>query len=235
MSFPLLDIINVSKTFHQNKVLDRISLRISQKEVVGLVGPNGVGKTTTIRLALGTLNQDTGEIIRYNGTEKYKGLSQLGYMPEFSPLFETYNVDSYLNLMSKIKNPVDGFGRREIDRIISKFDLNSIRGRIIGNLSKGTKQRVGLAQAFLGDPNLLLLDEPLSGLDPIQSKDIKDMIIEFSKKAGILLSTHAIYDVVTLCNRAYLLNQGKIFELDLSLRDESSLTSQIIRLIKGQD
>ena len=235
MSFPLLDIINVSKNFHQNKVLDRISLRISQKEIVGLVGPNGVGKTTTIRLALGTLNQDAGQIIRYNKKEKHKGLPQLGYMPEFSPLFESYNVDSYLNLMSKIKNPADGFSRREIDRIISKFDLNSIKGRVIGNLSKGTKQRVGLAQAFLGDPKLLLLDEPLSGLDPIQSKDVKDIIIEFSRNAGILLSTHAIHDVVTLCNRAYLLNQGKIFELDLSLRDESSLTSQIIRLIKGRD
>ena len=233
MSSVLLQITNVNKSYYKTQVLDQVSLTVSRCEIVGLVGPNGVGKTTTMRLALGTLEPDSGKVKRYIDNGDSKDGFKLGYMPEISPLFETYKVESYLELVSKIKKPPHGYRKNEIDRIINKFDLNAIRKRTLGNLSKGTKQRVGLAQAFLGAPDLLLLDEPLSGLDPIQSVQIKEIINKASRKAGIFLSTHIIHDVVTLCHRAYLLNKGKIFELDLTLRDESDLTSQIITIIKG--
>ena len=234
MTPALLDIANVSKFFQKNRIIHQVSLSVWKNEIVGLVGPNGVGKTTMIRLALGTLKPDAGIITRFQQAKDQKNPLQLGYMPEISPLFETYKVEPYLRLISKIKKIPDGNDFKEIDRIISRFDLCDIRGRTLGNLSKGTKQRVGLAQAFLGSPDLLLLDEPLTGLDPIQSKEIKDIVRDASRKAGILLSTHSIHDIVTLCNRAYLLNQGKIFELDIANRNEDKLTSQIIGLIKGR-
>ena len=231
MSPALLDIANVSKFFEKNRILNQVSLSVSKNEIVGLVGPNGVGKTTMMRLALGTLKPDAGVITRCQQTKDQKNVLQLGYMPEVSPLFETYKVESYLRLILKIKKLSDGYVAREIEKIISQFNLSDIRGRTLGNLSKGTKQRVGLAQAFLGSPDLILLDEPLNGLDPIQSKEIKNIVISASKKAGILLSTHSIHDVVTLCDRAYLLNQAKLFELDIANRNEEELTTQIIELI----
>lgn len=234
MTLPLLDISNVSKLFQKNQVLHQVNLSVSKNEIVGLVGPNGVGKTTMMRLALGTLKPDAGVVKRYQQTKNQKNSLRLGYMPEISPLFETYKVEPYLRLISKIKKLSDSYRFEEIERIISQFDLTAIRGRTLGNLSKGTKQRVGLAQAFLGSPDLILLDEPFSGLDPIQSKEIKDIVVSASKKAGIFLSTHLIHDVVTLCDRAYLLNQTKIFELDIANCNEDTLTSQIIDLIKGK-
>ena len=230
----LLDIANVSKYFHKNQILHSVSLSVSKNEVVGLVGPNGVGKTTMMRLALGTLKPDAGVITRFEHAKDQKSALQLGYMPEVSPLFETYKVESYLKLISKIKKNSGSYDKKEIESIISQFDLSDIRDRSLGNLSKGTKQRGGLAQAFLGSPDLILLDEPFSGLDPIQNKEIKDIVLGASKKAGILLSTHLIHDVVTLCDRAYLLNQGKIFELDIANCNEDELTSRIIELIKGR-
>lgn len=234
MTLPLLDISNVSKFFQKNQVLHQVSLSVSKNEIVGLVGPNGVGKTTMMRLALGTLKPDEGVIKRYQQTRNQKNSSRLGYMPELSPLFETYKVEPYLKLISKIKKIPDSCGSEEIERVITQFDLAEIRARKLGYLSKGTKQRVGLAQAFLGAPDLVLLDEPFSGLDPIQSKEIKDIVVSASKKAGIFLSTHSIHDVVTLCDRAYLLNQSKIFKLDIANCNEDKLTSQIIDLIKGK-
>ncbi len=234
MTLPLLDISNVCKFFQKNQVLHQVSLSVSKNEIVGLVGPNGVGKTTIMRLALGTLKPDAGVIKRCQQTKNQKNILRLGYMPEISPLFETYKVEPYLKLISKIKKLSDSYGSEEIERIIRQFDLTAIRDRTLGNLSKGTKQRVGLAQAFLGSPDLILLDEPFSGLDPIQSKEIKDIVVGASKKAGIFLSTHLIHDVVTLCDRAYLLNQTKIYELNIANCNEEKLTLQIMDLIKGK-
>lgn len=233
MSSVLLQITNVNKSYHKTQVLDQVSLSVSRSEIVGLVGPNGVGKTTTIRIALGTLEPDSGKVSLFFDNGNHREGAQVGYMPEISPLFETYQVEDYLELISKIKNPPYGYNKIEIDEILSQFDLSGIKKRTLGHLSKGTKQRVGLAQAFLGTPDLLFLDEPLSGLDPIQSLEAKEIISKASRKAGILLSTHSIHDVVTLCQRAYLLNEGKIIELDLTQRNESDLTSQIIKVIKG--
>ena len=126
MTLPLLDISNVSKFFQKNKVLHQVSLSVSKNEIVGLVGPNGVGKTTMMRLALGTLKPDEGVIKRCNQTKKQKNSSRLGYMPELSPLFETYKVEPYLRLISKIKKIPDSCGSEEIERVITQFDLTEI-------------------------------------------------------------------------------------------------------------
>lgn len=208
---------NLTKHYKGQIALHAISLEIKKGEIVGLLGPNGAGKTTMMRSITGSLSFDRGKIW-INGMDNqefpYKTKSLIGYLPENNPLYLDMYVKEYLSFVSDIHhNP-----KSEIYDIIEKVGLQKEQNKKISQLSKGYKQRVGLAQAILFDPEILILDEPTNGLDPNQIIEIRQLIQELGKKKTVILSTHIMQEVEALCSRVILLNKGSIIQ-DRSIED----------------
>ncbi|WP_295811722.1 ATP-binding cassette domain-containing protein [uncultured Apibacter sp.] len=202
---------NLSKQYKEQVALNNISLEIKQGEIVGLLGPNGAGKTTMMRSITGSLSFDKGSIL-VNGmdTQKFsfKTKSIIGYLPENNPLYMDMYVKEYLNFVAAIhKTTIDG-----ISKVIEKVGLQKEQNKKISQLSKGYKQRVGLAQAILFDPEILILDEPTNGLDPNQIIEIRQLIQELGQMKTVILSTHIMQEVEALCSRVILLNKGSIIQ-----------------------
>lgn len=208
---------NLTKLYKGQIALHAISLEIKKGEIVGLLGPNGAGKTTMMRSITGSLSFDQGKIW-INGMDNqefpYKTKSLIGYLPENNPLYLDMYVKEYLSFVSDIHHtPKSG-----ISDIIEKVGLQKEQNKKISQLSKGYKQRVGLAQAILFDPEILILDEPTNGLDPNQIIEIRQLIQELGKKKTVILSTHIMQEVEALCSRVILLNKGSIIQ-DRSIED----------------
>lgn len=202
---------NLFKQYKEQVALNNISLKIKQGEIVGLLGPNGAGKTTMMRSITGSLSFDKGSIL-VNGmdTQKFsfKTKSIIGYLPENNPLYMDMYVKEYLNFVAAIhKTTIDG-----ISKVIEKVGLQKEQNKKISQLSKGYKQRVGLAQAILFDPEILILDEPTNGLDPNQIIEIRQLIQELGQMKTVILSTHIMQEVEALCSRVILLNKGSIIQ-----------------------
>lgn len=202
---------NLFKQYKEQVALNNISLEIKQGEIVGLLGPNGAGKTTMMRSITGSLSFDKGSIL-VNGmdTQKFsfKTKSIIGYLPENNPLYMDMYVKEYLNFVAAIhKTTIDG-----ISKVIEKVGLQKEQNKKISQLSKGYKQRVGLAQAILFDPEILILDEPTNGLDPNQIIEIRQLIQELGQMKTVILSTHIMQEVEALCSRVILLNKGSIIQ-----------------------
>ena len=211
-----LVIQNIEKKYGAKKVLSNLSFKCKKGEVIGLLGLNGAGKTSLMKILTGFNLNWTGNI-SLNGIDlkkRLKDVQQLtGYLPENNPLYEDLLVIEYLKLTSKlyrVKNP-------DINKIIHSTGLSNYKHHKIGKLSKGYKQRVGLAASIIHNPELLILDEPMTGLDPKQILEIRKLIKELGKKKIIILSSHILNEVESLCSRIVLIHEGKLI-LDSSIK-----------------
>ncbi|MGB6083956.1 ATP-binding cassette domain-containing protein [Moheibacter sp.] len=199
----------LSKNYGNQKALDSVSFSIKSGEVVGLLGPNGAGKSTLMKSVTGAILPDSGEI----KLDDFSVLNQpietkkrIGFLPENNPLYYEMYVREYLKFVADIRNEK----KERIEEVIKKVGLTPESHKKIGQLSKGFKQRVGLAQAILSNPEILILDEPTNGLDPNQILEIREVIREIGKSKTVILSTHIMQEVEALCSRVILLNKGKI-------------------------
>ncbi len=206
-----IEIYNLTKVYGDQKAIDNISFSMRAGEVVGFLGPNGAGKSTTMKILSGYIPQTSG-------TAKIMGIDiaedplevkrKIGYLPELNPLYDDMYIVEYLQFNADIYQLKNA--KEDIERVIQKTGLNLERTRKIGQLSKGYRQRVGLAQALLNDPDVLILDEPTNGLDPNQMGEIRRLIASLSKEKTILLSTHIMQEVEAMCSRVVIINKGHI-------------------------
>lgn len=202
-------ITNLTKKYGSQTALNDVSFSIENGEIVGLLGPNGAGKSTLMKSVTGAILPDEGEI----KVDEYSVLNQpvetkkrIGFLPENNPLYYDMYVKEYLRFVSDIR----GVRKDKIDEIIEKVGLTVESHKKIGQLSKGYKQRVGLAQAIISNPDILILDEPTNGLDPNQIIEIRELIRELGKSKTVILSTHIMQEVEALCTRVILLNKGVV-------------------------
>ena len=208
-----LEIKNVSKRYGDQQALIDVSFSLKKGDIVGFLGPNGAGKTTLMKIITSILKQDSG-VITINGyntqTNKISTKRQIGYLAENNPLYKDMLVTEYLDFIAslyKIDNKKD-----KVKEIINKTGLNGEIKKRIEELSKGYKQRVGIAAALVHDPNVLILDEPTTGLDPNQLVEIRKLIQEIGKEKIVLLSTHVLQEIPKICNHIIIINKGKIVE-----------------------
>ena len=230
----MIELINLTKKYGGKKVVDGINLKITEGEIVGLLGPNGAGKTTTIRMTAGTLPPTSGQAL-VNGEdiiEHDEGKKLIGYLPENNPLYENLTVEEFLNFWFEIKNLNRENKEETINRISKALDLKDVYYRPIAELSKGFKQRVGLAQALLSDPRILLLDEPTEGLDPNQRREVHQLILGLGKERTVIICSHVLSEITKMCSRVVIINKGKI-AADDSVENLTAQTSgrQLLSLI----
>ena len=234
----MIKVKNLSKTYVKNKALDNVSFSISEGEILGFLGPNGAGKSTTMNIITGYLSSDSGSV-EINGKdimeEPAAVKKMIGYLPEQPPLYNDMTVEKYLEFMFKLKKvrlPM----KEHISKICEDVKISDVRNRIIKNLSKGYRQRVGLAQALLGDPKVLILDEPTVGLDPEQIIEIRRLIRDLGKDHTIILSSHLLSEVQAVCDKIIIINHGKIAAQGLTtdMTHTGSATHRLDIIVEGR-
>ncbi|MEZ4288617.1 MAG: ABC transporter ATP-binding protein [Polyangiales bacterium] len=205
----MIRVSELSKSYGPNKAVDSLSFEVETGEVVGFLGPNGAGKTTTIRMMAGYLQPSSGHVT-IDGLDASEGAARgrVGYMPESVPMHLEMRVHEYLSYRARLKQLPANERANEIDRVLRAADVLDVKGRIIGQLSKGYRQRVGLADALLGDPPVLILDEPTAGLDPNQIRQVRDLIRSVATTKTVFLSTHILSEVEAVCDRVIILRKG---------------------------
>lgn len=212
-----IEVSNISKFYGKQKVLDNVSLEVDRGQVVGLLGPNGAGKSTLMKILTSFISPYAGQahILGLDvQTEALKIRNLIGYLPENNPSYPEMYVREYLGFVLKMYST--GFSvKKRVDEVIELTGLEPEQYKIIGALSKGYRQRVGLAQALIHDPPVLILDEPASGLDPNQLTGIRAVISELAKEKAILLSTHIMQEVEAVCDRVVIIHQGKVVADDV--------------------
>lgn len=209
----LLEIDNLYKSFGAVKAVNGISLSVPAGEVLGFLGPNGAGKSTTMKMVAGFLEPDRGtaRICGIDITANPKAAKQhLGYLPEGAPAYGEMTPVSFLKFCARIRGLRGAQGDGAVERAIERTALASVAGRRIENLSKGFKRRVGIAQAILHEPEVLVLDEPTDGLDPNQKQQVRALISEMSKDRSIIISTHILEEVDAVCTRAVIIDRGAV-------------------------
>lgn len=213
----MIEVEHLSKVFNGRKAVDDVSFYVGKGEVLGFLGPNGAGKTTTMRILTCYMpsTDGTARIAGYDVFEESLEVrKRIGYLPENPPVYPEMTVDSYLSFVAKIKGTPSGLRNAQVDRVVEECSLGDVRRRIVGRLSKGYKQRVGLAQALLNDPEVLILDEPTIGLDPKQIHEVRTLIKSLASTRTVILSTHILPEVDMTCNRVVIINKGKVIAMD---------------------
>jgi ABC-2 type transport system ATP-binding protein len=213
----VIEVEHLSKVYNGRKAVDDISFNVGKGEVLGFLGPNGAGKTTTMRILTCYMpsTEGTARIAGFDVFEESLEVrKRIGYLPENPPLYPEMTVDSYLGFVAKIKATPSAKQRSEVDKVVEECNLGDVRNRIIGRLSKGYKQRIGLAQALLNDPEVLILDEPTIGLDPKQIHEVRALIKSLASTRTVILSTHILPEVSMTCNRVVIINNGKVVAMD---------------------
>lgn len=206
-----LQIINLTKKFGDQTALNDINLNIGKNEIIGLLGPNGAGKSTLMKSIVGALKIDEGQII-FHGKDITKAETEskknIGFLPENNPLYNEMYVKEYLSFVAEIHK----IPKSRVEEVTELVGISPEKSKKIGQLSKGYKQRVGLAQAILHQPDLLILDEPTNGLDPNQIIEIRNVIKEIGREKTVILSTHIMQEVEALCSRVILIHKGNIIQ-----------------------
>jgi ABC-2 type transport system ATP-binding protein len=211
-----------------------LSLKLGRGEILGLLGPNGAGKSTSMEIISGNVSPSSGSV-QLNGEDLQRNPQQakasLGYLPEQPPLYRNMTIEEYLGFCAKLHGIVKSKIPSAISEAVEKCGLTDMEKRLIGNLSKGYQQRVGIAQAIIHRPSIIILDEPTSGLDPNQIIEIRNLISELGSAHGVILSTHILSEVQSLCSRVLILNKGRIvFSENIANIDDSSPSALLIRL-----
>ncbi len=222
----------ITKHFGRIHALKEISFEVKRGEVLGFLGPNGAGKTTTMRILTGFFPPSSGKVwidgkALYPDPEKCK--RWIGYLPEHVSLYQDMRVEEFLQFVSELRHLPRVIRKKEVDEKLGLCGLGDVRRRLIGPLSKGFKQRLGLAQALIGNPKVLVLDEPTNGLDPKQIIEIRALIRELGKQRTVILSTHILPEVSMICDRVLIVNQGRVVasgtpdQLEQGLRDQQEI------------
>ena len=229
----MIEINNLVKKYGDKRAVSGISFTVNDDEVLGFLGPNGAGKTTTMNIISGYLSSTSGTV-KVNGhdilEEPELAKKQIGYLPENPPLYNDMTVREYLNYICDLKGVAKDQRKNQLDRILSLVKIDDVYNRLIGNLSKGYKQRVGIAQAMVGDPPILILDEPTVGLDPNQIIEIRKLIKSLSKTHSIIISSHILSEIQEIADRVVIINNGKIAAVD-SISDLSKRLSGQTKLL----
>lgn len=206
-----LEINHLTKKFGAQTALHDLNIQIGKNEIIGLLGPNGAGKSTLMKSIAGVLKIDEGEIV-FNGKNisehEIESKQKIGFLPENNPLYQEMYVKEYLQFVANVHK----IGKSKVDEVINLVGITPEKSKKISQLSKGYKQRIGLAAAILHEPDLLILDEPTNGLDPNQIIEIRNVIREIGREKTVILSTHIMQEVEALCSRVILIHQGKILQ-----------------------
>ena len=212
----MIKVINVNKKYGKKDAVSNISFEIGKNEIVGLLGPNGAGKTTTMNMITGYIEQTDGDIL-IDGIDivknPKKAKKKIGYMPEGVPLYQNMKVKDFLRFMAELRGISSIQSKGEAKRLVKLTNLVDVEDTIIKKLSKGYKQRVSLAGAIAGNPEILILDEPTVGLDPKQITEIRDLFKELGKTHSILISSHILTEINQICDRVIIINEGKILAI----------------------
>jgi len=234
----MIEVEGLTKVYGNKTAIDNLTFTVQQGEVVGFLGPNGAGKTTTMRV-LSCYMPPTSGTARVGGydirTQALEVRRRIGYMPEHVPLYTDLTVTQYLGFVAEAKGLSRLTRRQRVGEAIERCLLQDAQGRIIGKLSKGYRQRVGLAQALLGDPPILILDEPTIGLDPKQIIEIRSLIRDMQGERTVILSTHILPEVSMVCQRVIIINEGHIVAVDTpeSLTRRLQRSTQVLLEIDG--
>ena len=229
----MIEINNLVKRYGDKKAVNGISFTVNDDEVLGFLGPNGAGKSTTMNIITGYLSSTSGSV-KVNGhdilEEPELAKKEIGYLPENPPLYTDMTVDEYLDFICDIKGVAKAKRRGQLEKIVSLVKISDVTDRLIGNLSKGYKQRVGIAQAMVGNPSILILDEPTVGLDPSQIIEIRRLIKSLAKSHSIIISSHILSEIQEVADRVVIINHGKIAAID-TLNDLSKRLSGQTKLL----
>ncbi|MCB0218233.1 MAG: ATP-binding cassette domain-containing protein [Chrysiogenetes bacterium] len=234
----MIEVENLSKSYGPTLAVDSVSFKVEPREVLGFLGPNGAGKTTTMKILTGYLTPDSGRAmvggidVMENSLEVRR---KIGYLPENAPLYSEMNVLEYLNFVCEVRRIPKNERRLRQEEMIASCGLEPVLKKDIGALSKGYRQRVGLAQAMIHGPEVLILDEPTTGLDPNQIIEIRNLIRAIGKEKTVILSTHILPEVTATCSRVVIISGGKIAGEGTTedLSKQASAEEQIVVAIKG--
>ena len=213
----MIEVKNVTKKYGKAIAVEDISFTINEGEIVGLLGPNGAGKSTTMNILTGYIEQTAGEVTieGYNTLKKpKKAKKQIGYMPEGVPLYTDLTVKEFVTYMAELKQVNKKERKEKVQKVIEQTGLKEVENKLTRNLSRGYKQRVSMAGALVGEPKILILDEPTVGLDPKQITEIRNLIKELGKTHTVILSSHILSEVSQICNKVIIINKGKIVAID---------------------
>ena len=231
----MIEVKNLSKHYGEKKAVNNISFEVKDGEILGFLGPNGAGKSTTMNMLTGYVSSTSGQAI-INGIDimenPKKAKSNIGYLPEIPPIYPDMTVDAYINFVYDLKK-CKLSRKKHLDEIYDLVKIRDVKNRIIKNLSKGYKQRVGLAQALIGNPSVLILDEPTVGLDPKQIIEIRSLIKKLGKNHTVILSSHILPEIQAVCDRIVIINKGTVVadgtadELSEHLTNDHKIIAQI--------
>ena len=213
----VIEVSGLTKRYGKNTAVDHLSFRVKKGQIYGFLGPNGAGKTTTMNMLTGYLAPTEGQI-RIDGhdisEEPVEARRCIGYLPEIPPLYLDMTPLEYLRFAAELKGVAKEKRESEVERVMEKTQIQDMQERLIRHLSKGYRQRVGLAQALLGDPEVLILDEPMVGLDPKQIIEIRELIRSLGKKHTVILSSHILSEITSICDHVMIISHGKLAASD---------------------
>ncbi|HEY1084811.1 MAG TPA: ATP-binding cassette domain-containing protein [Prosthecobacter sp.] len=235
----MISVQDLTKQYAGRIAVDRLSFEVQPGEIVGFLGPNGAGKSTTMRVLTGYMPPSSGQV-KVNGFDVFRQSLEVrrsvGYMPEMAPLYTEMKVKEYLRFRGELKGLRGRDMRRRVGEVMDLCSVADVRRRLIGNLSKGYRQRVALADALLHEPPLLVLDEPTSGLDPVQIRQVRELLSSLRPKHTILLSTHILQEVEQICDRVLMIHHGRLLAYDtpLNLTRKLRTLTQVFVEVDGE-
>lgn len=234
----MIEVKNVTKKYGNFTAVDNITFNVKDGEVVGLLGQNGAGKSTTMNMITGFIEPTEGTII-INGYDimkkSLKAKKQIGYMPENVPLYPELTIKEFVSYMAELKLVGRKERKQEVENAIKETGLEEVKNKLIRNLSRGYKQRVSMAGALVGNPEVLILDEPTVGLDPKQIIEIRNLIKNLGKKHTVILSSHILSEISQICERVVILNKGKIVAIDTPENLEEKTKEQNVLFVTVED
>ncbi len=234
----MIQVENVTKRYGQHKALSGITFTVKEGEILGFLGPNGAGKSTAMNIITGYISAEEGSV-KIDGIDilehPEEAKKKIGYLPEQPPLYMDMTVEEYLKFVFQIKKIPAAEINSSMEKILNLVKIADVRKRLIKNLSKGYKQRVGLAQAIVGDPDVLILDEPTVGLDPKQIIEIRNLIKRIGENRTIILSSHILPEISAMCDRVLIINKGQIVATGTpeELSNKLSISSKLLLRVKG--
>ena len=234
----MIQVENITKRYGNFTAVDGISFDIDEGEIVGFLGPNGAGKSTTMNMITGFIEPSEGRIIvdGYDISKKpKKAKRQIGYMPEGVPLYSDLTVKEFVAYMADLKGCDKKTKKEEIKKVLEETGLTEVQNKLTKNLSRGYKQRVSMAGALVGNPKVIILDEPTVGLDPKQVTDIRTLIKNLGKKHTVILSSHILSEVSQICNRVIIINKGKIVAIDTPENLENKVAQNNVVYVTVED